>query len=661
MSIGHALATTMVNAPGTPASPFEPSGTWFAKVGNDISYSKDGKNWATQAFGFVNTSYQQDVDASGDLLFIGVNGSSSSLKSNNKAIPSWSGDISGLANTQWVCRGPGSWNARTTIQLRTSADGITWTDNDASIPANWSSISGGQHRYSPTAGLYISCGSTFSIGFLDQYFTSANGLSWTQRTFPTNWTANGQTGVDWFIDNGSIALMALEDGRIYSTTDCINWTLRFTAGTFLIGICWNPILGAFYASIFAANPNNLIRSTDGITWTAVAGNDLDSLLNSGQIMCDPVTGLMLCNTTSSTASSFQTTDCAVTTDGVNWFPRWARSGRWLQHVPGKYGPDISDVLAITPDPINVTEIKAVVDAFARLISRSDNTIDQQTQDGGIAQIGQWSVEGLNGLNPNGREVRLDQLTGDPLNFGTATLNAWVSPGSDRIWGYRVQTDPGILEGTFNLRYRDKITLVESNTVPVTLKAEVTAPALVQLGDHSLRMGIEATSGTRALTVKFRGAAFGFFEFAVLTFESAGLDIIIEMDGVEVVNQNGTGRPWTILGTPIDAQVIQNSSIVGLRVGYPDEWTSDSLGFGGSNYVGETYDWRWTLISGTAPQSVGNATDGVWFSILNATEGSWAWDGTPPPAFTSVFKVDIRDGTATIVATGTFTIERYVIP
>lgn len=203
-----------------------------------------------------------------------------------------------------------------------------------------------------------------------------------------------------------------------------------------------------------------------------------------------------------------------------------------------------------------------------------------------------------------------------------------------------------------------------HSLATDMLGDVAAPLPdINLGDHSLRLGIEASSGTREMIVRFRGAAFGYFEFAVRTFETAGIDIIIEMDGVEVVNQNGTARPWTIVGGPADSQVIQNSSIVGLRYGWWNEWTNDSLGLGQGpgNYVGETYDWRWTQISGEVAQQLSNAPDSTWVSILNGTVSFWRWDGGNPPAFTSVFRVDIRDGTATIVATGTFTIERFVIP
>ena len=459
-------------------SQFEPTGSWVMSVDNFLVFSKDGKNWGRDDF-IASTSWNTNFrweEGQGTIVLLASFVVADSFKLATPETPSWIGSSggSGLGQTLWIAFGPAGWVTRTTGQLRTSSDAITWTDEDASIPANWFSINGGQFKFSPTAGLYMALGSTFSAGFLDQYFTSSNRVSWTQRTFPANWTANGQGGaVDWLVDNGSILLCGLRtSGDIYSSTDGINWTLRHTGSALLTGLAFNPIEGAFYAVFSDTNPNNLKRSTDGITWAAVSPNDLNSIIQDGQIACDTGKNLMWVARTSN-SSIFRTIDGAVSDDGgVTWFPRWSRGGQWHGFVPFNIGVDISDVLTISVDPINVSDARSTPTlAFARIINRSDNTIDEQTSLGGIVEIGTWSVEGLDGLNPSGREVRLDQLTGPALNFGTATVNAWIAASSQRLWGY--STTLGSITGTFTLRYRDSITLVESNAVPVSLTATST--------------------------------------------------------------------------------------------------------------------------------------------------------------------------------------------
>lgn len=450
--------------------PLEPSGSWVTKEDQFLVFSRDGKNWDRVAYigsSNWNTSYYWDHDGS-DLVLLSVDISSDSFKTDDKGIPDFSqssgGDGIGLC--QWIAKGPG-WVARTTTQLRTSTDGILWVDEDSSAPANWSTVTGGLFRWSPFASLFVAFGNSLNTN-KDQYFTSANGTSWTQRTFPVDWTRNGQGGnIDWFVDDGSggdIALMGLGDGRIYSSTDLISWTLRHTAGVTLSGLAWNPVLGAFYAAVSDSSPNNLISSSDGITWATVAGNNLSDHITAGQISVDPSTGLMYIEL-AQTSTDFSGT-AAVSINGIAWSVRYPRSGNSMGHVPFKLGPVISDVLTISVDPITISDSQsAPTTSLARLFSRNDCTLDEQTTTGGISQIGTWAVEGVDGLNTTGREVRLEQLTGDTLTFSSG-LDTWLVMNFDKNWGYQIAS--GTLTGTFTLRFRDRITLVEDTNSGVLL-------------------------------------------------------------------------------------------------------------------------------------------------------------------------------------------------
>lgn len=466
---------------GGPApDPLEPSGVWFVKADNRVAWSYDGKNWDVEDYigsTFYNSDYYWASNGS-DVAFFGVDIVGNSFKTANKAIPDFTQNSGGAGPglCQWIAFGPSGWVGRTTTQLRHSADAILWTDQDVSAPVNWGSINGGQFRYSPSAGLYMAFGSSFSVGFLNQYFTSPNRTTWTQRTFPTNWTANGQGGnVEWFIDNGSIAIMTIQTtGQIYSTTDGINWTLRNNSGSIITGACWNPIEGAFYVTQSAANPNNLLRSTDGINWSSHA-NNLDTFLTSGQIACDTVKNLMFVNTTS-VNTSFQTTDSAVSSDGgTSWSERWARSGNSLGFLPFKLGPGpVSDTITITPDPFTAFDAQGTpTTSFARFIIRNDGTIDRQTAGAGIVQVGKWPAGAEDSLSPAGREYMLTQNSGSALNFGNSGLGVWRSANLQGLYGYT--TTFGVLTGNFTLRVRDKITLVEDTNggVSVTITAEST--------------------------------------------------------------------------------------------------------------------------------------------------------------------------------------------
>jgi hypothetical protein len=185
--------------------------------------------------------------------------------------------------------------------------------------------------------------------------------------------------------------------------------------------------------------------------------------------------------------------------------------------------------------------------------------------------------------------------------------------------------------------------------------------LINMGNHTWTMNIEAVDGTREMIVLFRGAFVGYFELQARTFADVTREIELIADGVTVVDQIDTTRPYTVLGNPPSTQVLGNNPTTPLRIGYEEEWISDNVGFGGSNFVAaNTYDWRFTYISGAFPQQLSNAPDGVWVTIDSTEVSFWRWDGSVPPEFTATFQVDVRDPGDVIVGTSIFTVNRGVL-
>ncbi len=478
MTIGQ-----QIQAAAVAASPeYEPSGSWIRQEDTDLVFSNDGRNWQRVAFAANQNPYRAALDVAqsafpgNDIVLIGQNGSTVSYKMNNKSIPNFLTDSGNLGNCIWIAKDGGPvWVARTTSVLRTSSNGIDWTTQTE--PTNWSTALPGWFGYLPTAGVYISTGQTGNVTAPARYFTSANGIAWTQRTFPVNWTGNATTVVDWIVDNGSIILAALSDGRIYSSTDAINWTLRATFGANLSGICWSPALGKFFAVLFLTVPANLKQSTDGITWSDTPGNNLQSFLSSSGLTADPVKPLMLADGVqgNGTAFNFQG-QAAYSVDGVTWVRRDVRFGRWPQHAPFKIGPappvpeiDLTNIV-INDAAASPTQV------IAGLTVRRDNSIDEQTTSGGIVQLGWWtSFLAIDTFNPGNCEVRLD-WAGDAFNFGTVPpTDTWIGMTTDRAWRYRTAgTGPQTLSGSGTLRVRYRDTQEELDSVPVSITAEESA-------------------------------------------------------------------------------------------------------------------------------------------------------------------------------------------
>ena len=146
------------------------------------------------------------------------------------------------------------------------------------------------------------------------YYISTNGISWTQKTWPSsNYGTMATYGVgSWLVHDGA------NPSHSYSSTDLITW---ITATT--------PFNGSVYSArylnekYFATYAGNLGFSTDGIAWTTV------TLPYSGLWM-DVAYG----NNTY-VATTFNSNIAASSTDGISWTQRtMPASGLWYTTVYG---------------------------------------------------------------------------------------------------------------------------------------------------------------------------------------------------------------------------------------------------------------------------------------------------------------------------------------
>jgi len=115
--------------------------------------------------------------------------------------------------------------------------------------------------YMPSLGRYVVGGADSSPSVVGINYYSSDGSSWTLGSTPT---VNG----NWYsITNDNTTFVAADlGGRLLSSTDGINWTVRqTTSGEGPISVVWSPEESIF---VSVTNLGSVHTSPDGITWTA---------------------------------------------------------------------------------------------------------------------------------------------------------------------------------------------------------------------------------------------------------------------------------------------------------------------------------------------------------------------------------------------------------
>lgn len=517
----------LYTAPVPALKRYETTGTWMCTAKNEVSFSNDGRNWQ-RAYYEVEEDPITGVDfpAAGNYsvsrpfvpgppmvlmasfvvtnafkLVSGTGGNPLQfLKSNpppedpepDEVENDFDGSSMIAKGAQYVGKG--------TVVLKRSGDAINWVDEaDIEITEeNWAKIGQGNMRFMPevgSQGLFIALGNTPAINNAGFWTSGPSGSGWSEHLFPEDFSgASVRDWVDWLVGNGDSAdpvlVIGLENnGRIYRSVDGINWVQRFDPfpAQSLHSVAWNPQAnngaGAFFAtmSVLDGNPENLLTSPDGIFWNPVDPNDLPD--GSWSLACDANKNLMMARQSSDqfepefvNGAHYMSDD-----DGHSWKEFAGRRGGFLTFLDQKLGPVIDETVLIQTDAIVVSDARAdpttasvslFIEAF---FQDSANLIQGSTSRGNVLGVF-WAIEQFelraDTLNPFYYQVRLDG-SGDAFVGGSEPINQWIDfPAFTASWGYLLNSGVDSKSFTGTIRFREKETLVESNSVPVLIECAV---------------------------------------------------------------------------------------------------------------------------------------------------------------------------------------------
>jgi hypothetical protein len=224
---------------------------------NRIMTSPDGAVWTSR----TATGALSAVCWSSDLgLFVAV-GYQVSMTSTDGITWTPHTTLALVAGTYAVC-----WS--TTLSLfstgnATSADGVTWVDRSAML--NYTALA-----YSPALTRFVAVGDNARIMTSDDY-----GVTWIVRNAPDISIGN-YSSVAWApslnlfvaVYNGAFA------NSVDTSPDGITWTNRSAQQGGWQSVCWSTTLSKFVAvgSAGSGSTNRVMTSTDGITWTSVAAS-----------------------------------------------------------------------------------------------------------------------------------------------------------------------------------------------------------------------------------------------------------------------------------------------------------------------------------------------------------------------------------------------------
>lgn len=485
------LGGGLIYTPPVPAlERYEPTGTWMAVAEDHVTYSNDGINWQKAVWApsqFYNSldmwefSVRMVIPGSDfqpyAFRMTNTNPVEFTISSDPPAMPDPDEENDEFNASVRLSHGTGGFIGTSNSIIRSSGDADTWNE-ELPVPGAFGDSGLGPQVFFPEiGGLHIRLGHGEFVTDPATYWTSGNGLGWTQRAFPVHFSSG--VNQDWIVGNEDDAVVVglSHNGQIYRTLDGVNWSLRLDPFPVrnVGNIAWNPQAnngaGAFFCVRGGTQPDNLLTSADGIFWNPVDPNDLPI---NGDIACDANKNLMICRGSLASQDPEFGSGCWISDDdGETWKEFGDRQGGWLGFIDLKIGPVVDETVFIDTGAIAISETRATVASTSLKLDGFNtdeaNAIDSSTLDGGTVNEGKWAAT-LDTLNPFYFEIRLDVISGDAFSDGS-NVDEWIEFSG--FWRYLLNAGPESRSMTGTLRVRHKDTLVESNSVTVAIDCEVT--------------------------------------------------------------------------------------------------------------------------------------------------------------------------------------------
>lgn len=411
-------------------------GTKFVATGSGgtVLTSPDGTTW-TQLTTGITSDLNKAAFGAGRYVAVGFNGI---LHSAN--LTSWTA-ASGTTSDRWaaVAYGGGLFvaaNTSTSLGVRTSTDGITWSSARAITGAggNTNGLVFGNNLFVLTMTGF---GSTPS-----KLYTSSDGVTWTQRASDILSTSTQVSSIAY---GGGRFVVLTGDRRSITSTDGVTWTSNtlpsspsFTRVRYLGD--------RFYASSSTYGGTNY-SSTDGVTWTAVenssvpnvfgygfaaSGNTVVAVSAQGSIMRGELSAATSGGPTITAAPVSQSTAIggtatfSVTAPGATGF-QWTHNG--------------SNLAGATASSLTLTNVQpAHAGVYSVVITGSGGTT---TSDGVVLGLtatakvtGSGTEVNLNVRHPNGNTYDQVLVTGTAVtvtaDVGQVTRTSYIDLNDDII-------------------------------------------------------------------------------------------------------------------------------------------------------------------------------------------------------------------------------------
>lgn len=267
-------------------------GKFYSVVGTSFMSSTDGINWTTISSNSM-TEIAQDIEfaSESNIVIVGFN---SFITSSSDGGLTWINQTSPIANRSilGIARSNSLYVARTSTQIITSPDGITWTVRTSNLTStlfwiHWS-------------------GSLFTLVGTGENATSTDGINWTRRVVSGNYYCITSSPTTHVMVGENAIVSSSSDGLTYTRRDRIP-SLNFSF-TDKGSIIWD---GSRYVSTSIGASAGISYSTNLRDWTlstnsSTVDSDSSNLCYNGSVYVAGGNRLMYTNNLTSnwTESSY---------------------------------------------------------------------------------------------------------------------------------------------------------------------------------------------------------------------------------------------------------------------------------------------------------------------------------------------------------------------